>query len=424
MRKHRTKSSTRKGLGATPGPSRREGSPSGVGDLMDLFRVTGLLSLEATLEQDREALCGPKGSWQAERRAYRHGYDEGCLVLGGRKIRVQKPRARSVEGEELELAHWRHFRQEDPLNNRVLEQLVVGVSTRKYPRSLEVPLAEIPEVGTSRSSVSRRFVAQTAQRVQTFLSRPLNEVDLPVIMIDGTGLGDHVLVVALGIDAEGHKHVLGVVEGTTENEVVGRQLFRNLIERGLVVDRARLFVIDGGKGLRTSIRKTFGDWALVQRCRQHKRENVAGHLPKSRQAWVKAVMNRAWQAESSKQGLKALQTLADQLAGNHPGAEGSLREGMEESLTLTSLGFVKGTLLRTLSTTNPIENLQGTVKAVARNVKRWRGGSMALRWTVTALLEAEKKFRRVRGYRELPKLITAIEAKVTNRSLDNKRQAA
>jgi transposase-like protein len=390
---------------------------------MDLFRLAGLDELSQRLEGDREVLCGPKGRWQADRQAYRHGHDEGCLVLGGRKIRLAKPRVRSVKGEELELPHWQQFAQEDPLDDRIFEQLVVGVSTRSYPRSLELS-GDLEDVATSRSSVSRRFVAQTSRRVEEFLSRPLDVYTLPVVMVDGTGFGDHVIVVALGIDTDGRKHVLGVAEGSTESEAVGRELFRNLIGRGLVVERARLFVIDGGKGLRKAIRTTFGNWALVQRCRQHKRKNVADHLPKSRRPWVKAVMNRAWKAETKKQGQKKLEELVDQLATDHPGAAASLREGLEETLTLTALGLVKGPLLQTLCTTNPIENLQGTLKKIARNVKRWRGGSMALRWAVSALMEAEKKFRRVRGYRELPKLIATIEAKVNEGSLDSKRRVA
>ena len=430
MKKHRTKWPPRKApsrsprLASTGSSGVRRGPPEGVAGLMDLFRLAGLDELYERLERDREALCGPRGRWQADRQAYRHGYDEGCLVLGGRKIRLPKPRVRSRANEELELPHWQQFSQEDPLNDRIVEQLVIGISTRNYPRSLERNSGAIEDVATSRSSVSRRFVVQTSRRVEEFLSRPLDVYDLPVVMVDGTGFGDHVIVVALGIDTDGRKHVLGVAEGSTESEAVVRGLFRNLIDRGLVVERARLFVIDGGKGLRKAIRTTFGNWARVHRCRQHKRKNVADHLPKSRRAWVQAVMNRAWQAETKKQGQRKLEDLVDQLATDHPGAAASLREGLEETLTLTSLGFINGALLQTLCTTNPIENLQGTLKKIARNVKRWRGGAMALRWAVTGLMEAEKTFRRVRGYRELPKLIAAIEAKMNEASLDSQRRVA
>jgi len=211
MKKHGTKSRSRKPLSRSPRPAStdrspvRRGSPEGVAGLMDLFRLAGLGELSQRLEGDREALCGPKGRWQADRQAYRHGYGEGCLVLGGRKIRLAKPRVRSVKGEELELWHWQQFAREDPLEDRILEQLVVGVSTRSYPRSLELSGGELEDVATSRSSVSRRFVAQTSRRVEEFLSRPLDADDLPVVMVDGTGFGDHVIIVALGIDSDGHK---------------------------------------------------------------------------------------------------------------------------------------------------------------------------------------------------------------------------
>jgi transposase-like protein len=215
-------------------------------------------------------------------------------------------------------------------------------------------------------------------------------------MLDGTGFGDHTLVVALGIDVQGRKEVLGVAEGSTENEAVCRRLLANLVDRGLPAERARLFVIDGGKGLRKAIRGIFGDWALVQRCQFHKIRNVVEHLPKGKRAWVKAAMRKAYASETFAQARSRLLDLARLLAA-HPGAAASLREGLEETLTILRLGS-RGALARTLATTNPIENLQGTLKRISRNVKRWRDGGMALRWAVTGLLEARKSFRRVKGY--------------------------
>jgi len=259
--------------------------------------------------------------------------------------------------------------------------------------------------------------------VEKFLSRDLSELDLPVMMLDGTGMGDHVLVVALGIDAKGHKHVLGVTEGSTESEQVCRGLLRQLIERGLVLERARLFVIDGGKGLRKAIKSMFGSWALIGRCQVHKLRNVLDHLPQGKKAWVRAAMNRAWSQDTVGKARGKLNELADQLEGQHPGASASIREGLEETLTLIALG-VGPALSKTLRSTNPIENLQGTLKRVSRNVKRWRGGSMALRWAVTGLLVAEKKFRRVKGFREMPHLIAALEAMIGSESLDRKERIA
>jgi transposase-like protein len=233
-------------------------------------------------------------------------------------------------------------------------------------------------------------------------------------MIDGTGFGDHLMLVAMGIDNKGEKHVLGVREGTTESEGVCRSLLQDLIERGLEVERARLFVIDGGKGIRKAIRDVFGAWALVQRCQEHKRRNVLDHLPKGKRARVSKALRDAWKSESETTARRLLRQLARELEPAHPGAAASLREGLDETLSVLSLG-VKGSLARTLVSTNPIENLQGLLKQVVRNVKRWRGGSMALRWAVTGLMEAEKRFRRVKGYREMPQLLVALSSKIEER---------
>jgi transposase-like protein len=375
------------------------------------------------LEEDRQALCGPPRCWQKERTAYRHGYGEGQLVLGGRKVKLPKPRVRSVEGREVELPSWEHFAEEDPLRRRVLEQILVGVSSRKYARSLEPVPEELGSAVTSRSSVSRRFVARSQAKVEEFLSRPLADLDLPVIMLDGTGLGDHVLVVALGIDVTGKKHVLGLVEGSTESEGVCRTLLSGLIERGLNAERARLFVIDGGKGIRRAIRDVFGVWALVQRCQVHKLRNSTDHLPQGKRTWVRAVVRRAWGSNTVEKASGKLRELASQLEADHPGAAGSVREGLDETLTVIELGLT-GWLMRTLSSTNAIENLQGSVKRVARNVKRWRGGSMAERWAATALIEAEKQFRRIKGHREMSQLLRALETWIQASTLDKKVKVA
>lgn len=376
--------------------------------LRELVIATGLAVFETMLEEDREALCGPAGTWQGEQRtAYRYGYEQGRVVLGGRKVPLSRPRVRSVGGQELALPSWVAMRQEDPLHERAFEQMVVGVSTRKYARSLE----ELPEghrsSSVSRSCVSRRFVSRTREQITRRLSESLEGRDFPVILVDGTVLGDHVMLVAMGIEADGSKRVLGVVEGSSESEQAGRALLRNLLERGLVVERMRLFVVDGGKGVRAAIRKTFGGWALIQRCQIHKMRNVLDHLPDSKHAWVRAAIRKAWAAGSAEQARKRLLNLAEQLEEVHPGAAASLREGLEETLTILRLG-VSATLTRSLRSTNPIENLNSALKHLARRVKRWRGGTMALRWAVTGILEAEKRFRRIKGYRDLPALSIAL----------------
>lgn len=386
--------------------------------LREIVVGAGFQVLTAMLEEDRDAVCGPRYQQTATRQAYRHGSEEAPVVLGGRKVRVKKLRVRSADGGEIALPTWQDVTREDPLNERAVEQMLVGVSTRKYGRSLESLPPGVDSLAVSRSSVSRRFVARTAQKVEAFLSRPI-EVDLPVLMIDGTALGEHVLVVALGIDSEGRKHVLGVVEGSTESHGVCQALLRDLIERGLVVERARLFVIDGGKGIRKAIRETFAQWALIQRCQIHKMRNILDHLPGSKRAVIGAALRKAWSADSGPEARKQLEAIERRLESQHPGAVAALREGLDETLTLLTL-CAKGALYRTLCSTNPIENLQGALKRVAKRVKRWRGGSMALRWAATALMDAEKRFRRIRGYREL----AAFNASLLSSGTDPIRRSA
>ena len=391
--------------------------------LRDLVSHSGLEIFRALLEEDQAMLCGPRRQSQADRQAFRHGTTEGPLVFGGRKIRLTRPRVRSIKGREVELPTWKTFSEEDPLNERAVEQMLVGVSTRGYARSLEPLDEEHESIGVSRSSVSRRFVAKTKEQVTAFLSRSLSELDLPVIMLDGVCLAEHVLIVALGIDTDGRKHVLGLVEGSTESEEVCRSLLRDLVDRGLKLERARLFVIDGGKGVRKAVRSVFGAWALVQRCQVHKLRNVLDHLPEGKRSWMRAAIRRAWAAEASEKGRRKLKDLASQLDETHPGAAASLREGLEETVTVIDLG-VGGWLLKTLSSTNPIENLNGGLRRLTRNVKRWRGGAMAQRWGATALMEAEKGFRRIRGHRDLTQMLKALDALIAGARVDKKRRVA
>ena len=406
--------------------TKRKGGPTGIGEvprqrvlplaeilvrageeLRALVMSTGLQVFQTMLEDDREVLCGPRSAPDGDRRAYRHGRDQGWVVLGGRKVTVPKPRVRDVDGKEIRLPSWEQMREEDPLSERTLDQMMVGVSTRNYERSLEELPEDMRSVAVKKSSVSRRFVARTSGQVTEFLSRPLDELDLPVIQLDGTQMGEHVIVVALGIDSTGRKHVLGAQEGSTENHGVCRSLLRNLVRRGLEVERLRVFVTDGGKGLHKAIRMAFGKWALLQRCQFHKTHNVLDHLPKERQEWMRRQLGAVWKMEDAEAARGKLKRLASSLEEEHPGAAASLCEGLDHLLTLQELG-IKGGLYKSLRTTNPIENLNGRLKDIARRVKRWRGGSMALRWAVSGFIEAEKKFRRVNGYKDMPTLLEAL----------------
>jgi transposase-like protein len=227
------------------------------------------------------------------------------------------------------------------------------------------------------------------------------------MFIDAVELGEHCIVVALGVDADGRKHPLGLWEGTTENKTVCNALFGNLIERGLHVEQPRLFVIDGGKAIHAAILSTFGTYAVIHRCREHKRRNVLEHLPQAERMFVSRKLNKAWSEPDAKRAEVQLRTLAKQLETKHPGAAGSLLEGLEETLTVTRLGL-SGTLLDTFKSTNPIESMISIARDVTGNVKRWKNGKMALRWVAAGLLDAEKRFRKVKGYREMPMLRVAL----------------
>jgi len=298
----------------------------------------------------------------------------------------------------------------DPLNRRVVEQMLVGVATRQYARSLEPLPAAVISRGTSKSAVSRRFVARTTAQLERWQSQPLDALDLVGLILDGVHVGEHCLIVALGIAADGGKHALGLWEGSTENAAVCQSLLSNLQSRGLRTDRSLLVLLDGSKALRKAVRETFGDAALVQRCQIHKLRNVLDHLPERQRPWVKAILQRAYRSTEAATATRLLHDLARRLEIDHPSAAASVREGLEETLTIMALGL-SDALRRSLSSTNAAESLISRTRHVKRNVKRWRGGQMVLRWVAAGVLEAVKGFRRLRGHKEMPKLVAALRAR-------------
>jgi putative transposase len=368
--------------------------------------------LAAMMEADRVALCGAKNVPDAGRKAVRGGTTRSSVVLGGQRIAISKPRARSLQHGELELPTFAWAADADPLDIATMASIAAGVSTRRYAGTLD-PLPEPDEpLSVSKSAVSRRWVALSEKQLHEWLSGSIKELDLPVVMIDGIHFRDRVILVALGIDAKGNKHVLGLREGSTESTRVVRSLLSDLVERGLDADRARLRVIDGGKALRRAIVDCFGTLALIQRCQEHKRRNVIEHLPQELHASVGRAMRDAWNGANAELAKKQLQRLAASLNAKHPGAAASLREGLEETLTVQALG-ITGALYRTLRTTNPIENLNGTIAHFTRNVKRWKDGQMTLRWVAGALSDAKGRFRKLRGHRDMKLLLAASETRTT-----------
>lgn len=383
--------------------------------------TAGKAVLAAMMEAERTALCGPKGVPDATRTAYRGGHTRSSVVLGGRRIGISRPRARALHSQELSLPTFEWASNADALNAATLSAIAAGVSTRRYRSTLDPLPATEAHSSVSSSAVSRRFVALSAERLSQWLSRRI-EVELPAIMIDGIHFRDRVVLLALGFDTQGNKHVLGLWEGSTEKTAVVRALLSSLIERGLDPDTPRLWVIDGGKAIRRAILEVFGATALIQRCQEHKRRNVIEHLPEELHTSVGQAMKDAWASTDPALARRQLERLAHSLAKLHPGAAASLREGIEETLTLISLG-IDGALYKTLRTTNPIENLNGRIAQHTRNVKRWRDGEMVLRWMAASLDEASRGFRAVRGYRDMKQLVRAL-ARAIPRTSDDKLKVA
>ncbi len=385
--------------------------------LLALSVEVGLGVLRELLEQEVDEVVGLKGKWNPDRSAVRHGHEDGEVTLGGRRVPVERPRVRTADGEsEVPLVTYEHFADRDQLGDVVLERMLAGVSTRGYRRTQE-PVGEQVETNarsTSKSAVSRTFVQRTRDQLWKLMCRPLADLRLAVIMLDGIELHGRTNIVALGITTEGDKLALGLWDGSTENATVAAALLADLVDRGLDVEQGLLFVIDGSKALRKSVRQVFGNDVPVQRCVQHKQQNVLDHLPERDRQAVKTRLRRAWKETDHERALEQLTTLALELDRAHPGAAASLREGMEETLTVTRLG-ITGKLKLTLQSTNPCESMISTVRVIHRNVKHWTSGDMCLRWTAAGMLEAEARFRKVEGYRGLANIAVKIEADLLRR---------
>ena len=383
--------------------------------LLEWVHDFGLRALDELMRDDAAGIVGEKGKHRADRTHHYWGTTKSELTFGGRRISVDKPRVRSKDGREAALPALEAFRDRDPLSDRVMNQLLLGISTRDYDASLEPRPSGVAARGSSKSSASRSFVAKTRERLRASMDRRLDELDLVVLLIDGIEVARHTVVVALGITSDGTKVPLGLAQGSTENGALCTSLLQGLLSRGLKVEDKLLCIIDGGKGIRKALDDVFGDRAVIQRCQVHKQRNLREHLPEERHGYVLSTMRDAYRAASADTARKKLRGLVSWLESNgHEDAAASLREGLEETLTVVKLDLPI-TLRRSLATTNNIENLVGSIRRVSRNVKRWRGADMIRRWASLGLFQAEKRFRRIKGYREMPKLVSALrtaEAKV------------
>jgi len=394
--------------------------------LLALSVGVGLGVLTELMAEEVDDVVGPRGRHDAERVAVRHGHEDGSVTLGGRRLPVQRPRVRAADGSgEVAMTTYAHFADRDPLTKVVLEQMLAGVSTRRFARTREPVGQGVVDVerSASKSAVSREFVGRTGEHLRALMARSLQDVRLAALMLDGLELKGRCCVVALGVSTDGVKIPLGLWDGSTETKRVCVELLANLVDRGLDCDQGVLVVLDGGKALRAAVDAVFGD-VPVQRCIRHKERNVLDHLPERDRATVKRRLRAAWKLTDHKAAIERLQGLANELAHSHPGAAASLHEGLAETVTLQRLS-VNQQLWKSLSSTNPIESMIGICRATSRNVKRWQNGDMCLRWTAAGMLEAERQFRKIIGYTHLAALALAVERDVAaRRAMTNRSTAA
>src|SRR5215204_539079 len=376
--------------------------------------AAGLEVLGEMLEADAAALCGPRHGRGGGRQAQRWGRTAGPIGFHGGKVSVARPRVRERGGgKEVVLPSWDRAVGEDWLGRWALNLMLIGVTTRRFGRAVRLPEGDVPAgpgAGVSKSAASRRFVALSAERMAAWMAQDLSGLDLLAVQIDGLHITEElVLLAAVGIDAEGAKHPLGLVEGATENAVVVQALLDDLVGRGLDPAICRLFIVDGAKALTKAIRRTFGKDTPIQRCQGHKARNIADRLPKALRAAVRRALRQAWDLDDAAKAERLLRSLARTLEPRAPGAAAAILEGLDEILTVVRLGLPRQ-LRRSLACTNIVENIMGSVRRVCRNVKRWRDASMALRWTAAAMLEAAKGFRRLKAKGQLPALRAAPAA--------------
>ena len=381
-----------------------------------MSREVGLTLMTAAMQAEGQKIAGKKGKKNTERSANWWGSDLGSVCYDGQKHLIEHPRLRGKDNREIPLKTYKAFQSPVGMRELVSRRMVLGLSSRNYEEAVE---GFLKGYGIKKSSVSRHFVKATAQQMREFLERELSDLQLCAIFIDGIKFKGHLLVVALGLDLTGRKHILGLREGATENSEVCVELLEDMARRGLAAGKDYLFVLDGAKALRTAVTRMYGSYVAIQRCQQHKRRNVQDHLPVEHQEAIDARIRAAYNMKTAEQAKQSLELTVKYLERLNPSAASSLREGLEETLTVHKLG-IADLLRKTLCTTNPIESCFSVTRTVTGRVKRWRGGNMVQRWAVAALLRAEKKFRRIKGYKEIPQLLAALK----KRKLDGKEVAA
>jgi putative transposase len=389
----------------------------GVGNLL---RETGLALMQTVMEEEVRHLAGERYQQHEGRRAHRWGKEDGYCVVDGQKVPIQKTRLRTKDKREQRLGSYELFQRSGPLQAGVWDKMMRGLSTRNYGAVVK---DFHNAYGVEKSAVSENFIEASREKVKQLMERPLGELRLCAVLIDGTPFKDRQMIAALGIGCDGTKTVLGIREGATENTAVVSSLLSELVERGLDFSTPRLYVLDGGKALAAAVRQQAGEAAFIQRCQVHKKRNVVDHLPEEHKADVRRKMQNAYAMADYADAKRALDRLHRELMDLNPSAARSLEEGMEETLTVHRLR-VPDQLRRTLCCTNVIESAFSIVETVCRNVKRWRDGDHIERWVGSGLLVAERQFRKVIGHRQIPMLVSSMATSASKKSLAKGTAAA
>ena len=373
----------------------------GVGHLL---REAGLALMHLVMEEEVRHLAGERHQQHPDRRAHRWGQEDGYCVVDGQKVPIRRTRLRNQENREQRLGSYELFQRSAPPEQAVWDKMMRGLSTRNYGAVVK----DFRQAyGVEKSAVSDNFIEASREKLKELMERPLDELHLCAVLIDGTPFRDRQMIVALGISNDGRKTVLGLREGATENATVVGELLSDLAGRGLDFRVPRLYVLDGGKALAAAVRRHAGEAAFIQRCQVHKRRNVVDHLPEEHKPAVKKKLQNAYAMTEYNDAKRALERLHRELMELNPSAARSLEEGMEETLTVHRLR-VPVPLRRTLASTNVIESAFSIVETVCHNVKRWRAGDQIERWVGSGLLVAERQFHKVQGYREIPSLLTSL----------------
>jgi putative transposase len=389
----------------------------GVGELI---RQAGLQLMDLLMQEEVRELAGERSQRQAERTASRWGSERGYCVVMGQKVPIQRPRVRTTDDKEVRLGSYEMFHRGEPLTETVWEKLMLGLSTRKYSQAVR----EFTEAyGLEKSAVSEHFIEASREKLKTMIERRLDKARVCALLIDATPFAGQQMVVALAIDEYGRKTILGIRQGATENATVVGELLGDLMERGLDFSEPRLYILDGGKALTAAVKKHAGDGAAIQRCQVHKRRNVLDHLTDEQKPGVAKKLNAAYALEDYAAAKHALDAVHRELMDLNPSAARSLGEGMEQTLTVHRL-HLPMQLRKTMASTNVIESAFSIVEQVCRNVKRWHGGDQRERWVGSGLLVAEKQFRRITGYKQIPSLIRELEAMTPAKTMVVKRRKA